>query len=409
MANAVLYKKLKDVPVLPPIRLTDPCRTLDGFQAVPKFKGQKDPSRGETWVEADTDEWSSIVAGYWWAYDKDYADLNKLFLLLKKKEDMVAEQKQKVEEAQKRKEVAVPVASGSGKGKGKMKEVVQDTDSESIVKEEFRETCLNCKENKAICVFTYLTAGKKMSCDRCFHRKMVNGHIEGLKVDTKDRNMLAGEELYHKYNLQQQESLRWAQSVFMEVVKLDIRLRELEVKLKTVGQLVPEDLLDDTEQGHMHIISKHNYIAHNCAFNMKQLATQYALGKGHEAKALLMDAQGGIEVADVMESGKKRSRDDKDVGPGSSKNARVEDEVVRKEGQGSREREKRVEVEKGVEPEKEMESAPSTVGGSEKRKEKEKEKDMRSEILGEDTMKEKKWYPNVNRIENVTCSIIVNM
>ncbi|KIJ27641.1 hypothetical protein M422DRAFT_271181 [Sphaerobolus stellatus SS14] len=292
----------------------------------------------------------SIVAGYWWAYNKECADLNKLFLLLKKKEDAAAKQKRKVEEVQKRKEVAVPVTSGSGKGKGKSKEVVQDTDLESVVKEEFRETCLNCEENKAICIFMHPTAGKKMSCDRCVHRKvnctfrklyewvmhgalkMVNGHIKGLKTEAEDRNMLAGEELYHKYNLQQLESLCWAHSAFMEVVKLDIGLRELELKLKAVGQSVPEDLLDDTEQGCVCIISKHNYIVCNCAFNMKQLAAQYALGKRHEAKALLMYAQGGIEVADVTESRKKRSRDDKDAGPGSSKKARVEDEVVRKEG-----------------------------------------------------------------------------
>ncbi|KIJ49964.1 hypothetical protein M422DRAFT_246335 [Sphaerobolus stellatus SS14] len=295
----------------------------DGFQAVPEFKGRKDPSRDETWAETNTDEWSLIVAGYWWVYDKEYVNLNKLFLLLKKKEDMVVEQKWKAEEAKKRKEVVVPVASGSGKGKGKSKEVVQDTDLESVVEEEFRETCLNCKENKAICIFMHPTMGKKMSCDRAL--KMVNGHIEGLKVEVEDRNMLAGEELYHKYNLQQLESLHWGHSVFMEVIKLDIGLQELELKLKV---------------GCMCIISKHNYIARNCTFNMKQLATQYVLGKGHEAKALLMNAWGGIEVANVTESRKKRSRDDKDVGPGSSKKARVEDEAVRKEGQGSGEKEK---------------------------------------------------------------------
>ncbi|KIJ46166.1 hypothetical protein M422DRAFT_250202 [Sphaerobolus stellatus SS14] len=231
-------------------------------------------------------------------------DLNKLFLSLKKKEDAVAEQKQKAEEAQKRKEVAVPVTSGSGKGKGKSKEVVQDTDSESIIKEEFRETCLNCEENKAICNFMHPTMGKKTSCDRAL--KTVNGHIKGFKVEAKHRNMLAGGELYHKYNLQQLESIPWAHSAIMEVVKLDIRLREWELKLKAVGQSVPKDLLNDTQQGHVCIISKHNYIVCNCAFNMKQLVTWYTLGKGHEAKALLMDAQGGIEVANVMESGKKR-------------------------------------------------------------------------------------------------------
>ncbi|KIJ35019.1 hypothetical protein M422DRAFT_262755 [Sphaerobolus stellatus SS14] len=397
MANTVLYKKSKDVPILPPIRSTDARRMLDGFQAVPKFKGRRDPSKGETWAEADTDERSSIVAGYWRAYDKDYADLNKLFLSLKKKEDMVAELKRKAEEAQK-KEVVMPVASGSGKGKGKLKEVVLDTDLESKVEEEFRETCLNCDKNKVKCVFMHPTAGKKSSCDRCVHQKvnctyrspyewalhgalkMANGHIKSLKAEVEDRNMLAGEELYHKYNLQQLESLRWAHSVFLEVARLDVGLQELELKLKVVDQMVPEDLFDDTEQGRVWIISKHNYIVRNCAFNMKQLAAWYVLGTGHEAKALLMDARGGIEVADVTESGKKRSRDGKDAGPGSSKKARVEEEVVRKEGQGSGEKEKRVEVEK------EAESAPNMVGGLEKGKE--KEKDTGSEITDENTMKE---------------------
>ncbi|KIJ30598.1 hypothetical protein M422DRAFT_267847 [Sphaerobolus stellatus SS14] len=379
-ANAVLYKKSKDVPILPPVHSTNARRTLSGFQAVPEFKGRKDPSRGETWAEADTDERKSIVAGYWRAYDKDYAELNNLFLLLKKKEEAAAEQKRKAEE--KKKEAVVPVASGSGKGKGKSKETVLDIDSESEVEGEFRETCLNCEENKTPCIFTYPTVGKKTSCDRCVRRKKVNNHVEGLKAEAEDSNTLAGEELYHKYNPQQLESLRWAHGAFLEVTKLDIGLRELELKLKVVGQSVPEELLDDTEQGRVRIISKHNYIARTCASNMKQLATRYALGKGHEAKALLMDAWGGIEVADATESGKKRSRDGKDAGPGSSKKARVEEVAVRKEGQGSGEQEE------GVAVEKETESAPDIVGGLEKGKEKEKEKDTESEVIDENTMKE---------------------
>ncbi|KIJ23233.1 hypothetical protein M422DRAFT_276233 [Sphaerobolus stellatus SS14] len=342
-------------------------RTLSGFQAVPEFKGRKDPSRGETWAEADTDERTLIVAGYWRAYDKDYAELNNLFLLLRKKEEAAAEQKQKAEE--KKKEAVVPVASGSGKEKGKSKETVLDIDSESEAEAEgeFRETCLNCEENKTPSIFTYPTVGKKSSCDRCVRRKKVNDHVEGLKAEAEDSNTLAGEEF-----------LRWAHGAFLEVTKLDIGLRELELKLKAVGQSVPEELLDDTEQGRVRIISKHNYIARTCASNMKQLAARYALGKGHEAKALLMDARGGIEVADVMESGKKRSRDGKDAGPGSSKKARVEEVAVRKEGQGSGEQEE------GVAVEKETESAPDIVGGLEKGK----EKDTESEIIDENTMKE---------------------
>ncbi|KIJ50447.1 hypothetical protein M422DRAFT_245720 [Sphaerobolus stellatus SS14] len=310
-ANTILYKKSRDVPILPPIRSTDTRRTLEGFQAVPEFKGRKDPSRGETWAEADTDERSSIVAGYWQAYDKDYADLNNLFLSLKKKEDAAAKLKRKADEAQK-KEVVRPVASGSGKGKGKSKVLVL-----SGVEEEFRETCLNCKENKVKCIFTYPATDKKSSCNRAL--QTVNGHIETLKTEAEDRNQLAGEELYHKYNLQQLESLHWAHSAFLEVARLDVGLQELELKFKANGQSVPEYLFDNAEQGCVRIISKHNYITRNCAFNMKQLATQYVFGKGHEAKALLMDARRGIEVADITESGKKRSREDKDVGAGSSK------------------------------------------------------------------------------------------
>ncbi|KIJ29877.1 hypothetical protein M422DRAFT_268660 [Sphaerobolus stellatus SS14] len=399
MANTILYKKSKDVPILTPIKSTDARRMLEGFQAVPKFKGCKDPSRGETWAEADTDKQSSIVAGYWRAYNKDYMDLNKLFLLLKKKEDAAAELKRKADEAQK-KEVVGPVASGSGKGKGKSKVLVLDSDSESGVEEEFRETCLNCEENKVKCIFTYPTTGKKSSCDRCVRCKVnctyrspyewalhgalqtVNGHVETLKMEAEDRNQLAREELYHKYNLQQLESLRWAHSAFLEVARLDIGLRELELKLKANGQSVPEDLFDDAEQGCVRIISKHNYITCNCTFNMKQLAARYVLGKGHEAKALLMDARGGIEVADITESGKKRSREDKDAGAGSSKKARVESEVVRKEGQDSREKEKRVEVEKEVEKEVGPDPEPAMEKG------KGKEKETGPKENEEDTMKE---------------------
>ncbi|KIJ34035.1 hypothetical protein M422DRAFT_263997 [Sphaerobolus stellatus SS14] len=174
-ANAVLYKKSKDVPILPPVRLTDARRTLSGFQAVPGFKGQKDPSRGETWAEADTDERTSIVAGYWCAYDKDYVELNNLFLSLKKKEEAAAEQKRKAEE--KKKEAVVPVASGFGKGKGKLKETVLDIDLESEVEGEFRETCLNCEENKTPCIFMYPTAGNTAS-------------IEGFSPDENMRKTL---------------------------------------------------------------------------------------------------------------------------------------------------------------------------------------------------------------------------
>ncbi|KIJ26798.1 hypothetical protein M422DRAFT_272068 [Sphaerobolus stellatus SS14] len=365
MVNTILYKKSKDMPVLPAIRSMDPCRMLDGFQSVPEFKGRKDPLKGETWAEAGTDKWMSIVDGYWWTYEKEYVDLNKLFLALKKKEEVAAEPKWKAEEVQKRKEVAVPVASRFDKGKGKSKEVVQ-----SVVEEEFRETCLNCEENKATCVFMDPTTGKKLLCDRAL--KTVNNHSKGLKAEAKDRNTLAGEELYHKYNLQQ--------------------LEKLELKLKAVGQVIPKDLLNAMEQGGMHVISKYNYIVCNCAFNMKQLVTRYALGKGHEAKAFLMDVWGGIEVADGTESGNVKTTVFTlilgSTRSSPSKKARVESEIVRKEGQGSKEKEKRVEVEKSVEPEKEPESAPSMVGGTEKGKEKEKEKDMGSEVIEEDTMKE---------------------
>ncbi|KIJ28263.1 hypothetical protein M422DRAFT_270498 [Sphaerobolus stellatus SS14] len=373
-ANAVLYERAKDVPLLPSIKSTDTRRTLDGFQAVPEFKGRRDPSKGETWAEADTDERSSIVAGYWRAYDKESADLNKLFLSLKKKEDAAAELKRKSEEAQRK--VVVPVALESGKGKGKSKEIIV--------------------ENKAKCLFTQSSAEEKSSCDRCARRKVkctfrspyewalhgalktANKHIENLKAEAEDRNLLAGEKLYHRYNLQQMESLRWAHGAFLEVARLDVGLRELELKLKAAGQAVPEDLFDDLERDRAQVISKHNYIARSCAFNMKQLATRYELGKGHDAKALLMDARRGIEVADVTESGKKRAREDKDSGSGSSKKARVEEVAVRKEGQGSGEKEKTVEVEK----EAESDPIPAVDKG------KGKEKESGPEVNEENTMKE---------------------
>ncbi|KIJ50803.1 hypothetical protein M422DRAFT_244749 [Sphaerobolus stellatus SS14] len=210
---------------------------------------------------------------------------------------------------------------------------------------------------------------------------MINEHIKALKAEAKEWNTLAGEELYHKYNLQQLEIHFWAHSAFLEAGRLDIGLCELELKFKVVSQSVSEDRVNDTEQGHVHIISKHNFVVCHCTFNMKQLAAWYALGKGYEAKAFLMDARGGIEVADITESGKKRSRDDKDAGSRSSKKVKVEGGAVRKEGQGSGEKEKGVEVEKRVESKKEPESNPSMVGGSEKEKGKEKEIDTGSETI----------------------------
>ncbi|KIJ40553.1 hypothetical protein M422DRAFT_256524 [Sphaerobolus stellatus SS14] len=295
-----------------------------------------------------------IVTGYWQAYDKEYVDLNRLLLALKKKEEVVAEQKRKVDEAQKRKEVVVPVALGSGNRKGKLKEVVQDMDSECEVEEEFRETCLNCEENKAICnPYKWAMHGAL---------KMINEHIKALKAEAKEWNTLAGEELYHKYNLQQLEIHFWAHSAFLEAGRLDIGLCELELKFKVVSQSVSEDRVNDTEQGHVHIISKHNFVVCHCTFNMKQLAAWYALGKGYEAKAFLMDARGGIEVADITESGKKRSRDDKDVGSRFSKKAKVEGDTVRKEAGFRRE-------------------GKGSGGGSEKEKGKEKEIDTGSKTI----------------------------
>ncbi|KIJ37824.1 hypothetical protein M422DRAFT_259694 [Sphaerobolus stellatus SS14] len=155
----VYTNSLDTVELFHSLRVKDRYNKLLLF-VVPEFKGHKDPTKGDTWAEGDSMECKSIVAGYFCAYDKVYVELNNLLVSLKK-EDVVAEKKQKAEEEQKKKEKEALVASGSGKGKGKAVEETVVIDLDSEVEGKFIETCLNCKKNKITCIFTHPTNSKK--------------------------------------------------------------------------------------------------------------------------------------------------------------------------------------------------------------------------------------------------------
>ncbi|KIJ46676.1 hypothetical protein M422DRAFT_249837 [Sphaerobolus stellatus SS14] len=161
-ANAILYKKLKDVPRLPLVEKSDPRRTLAGFKAVPEFTKRWDLTKNNEWEGYEQAERSLRVIG---------SGMTRSMMIWKAitwlwlEKEAKAESKQKSKEGKKKKsKPAAPIASGSGKGKGKGKaeEVV---DSEFEADTEFQETCVGCEQAKVKCVFTHAMNGKLMKAD----------------------------------------------------------------------------------------------------------------------------------------------------------------------------------------------------------------------------------------------------
>ncbi|KIJ42729.1 hypothetical protein M422DRAFT_254184 [Sphaerobolus stellatus SS14] len=128
--NTILYKKSKDVPHLPLVEKSDLRRMLSGFKI-----GIED------WEGYGKEERKTLLGRYWRAFDKEYAELEALYVSLVRQEAK-AEAKQKSEEEKKKKKnkTVVPVASGSRKDKGKARDVeeVVDSGSDTDMDTEFR-------------------------------------------------------------------------------------------------------------------------------------------------------------------------------------------------------------------------------------------------------------------------------
>ncbi|KIJ23092.1 hypothetical protein M422DRAFT_276402 [Sphaerobolus stellatus SS14] len=105
---------------------------------------------------------------------------------------------------------------------------------------------------------------------------------------------------------------KYVNNVMMEVDQMNIRLHELKLKLKD-DDLVSADLLDTALNGCARIISKHNFIAWTCSYNMRELILAHELERGHDAKPILLNADGAVEATDGAKSCRKRRRDESDM------------------------------------------------------------------------------------------------
>ncbi|KIJ28691.1 hypothetical protein M422DRAFT_269992 [Sphaerobolus stellatus SS14] len=126
----------------------------------------------------------------------------------------------------------------------------------------------------------------------------------------------------------------------MEVDQMNIRLHELKLKLKD-DNLVSADLLDAALNGCARIISKHNFIARTCSYNMRELILAHELERGHDAKPILLNADGDVEATDGAKSCRKRRRDESDMSDVESvrsKKVRVGSRVVRKSNSGEKDK-----------------------------------------------------------------------
>ncbi|KIJ45331.1 hypothetical protein M422DRAFT_251102 [Sphaerobolus stellatus SS14] len=115
-ANSLLYKKSQDVKCLPAVDPTDVRRTLAGFRGIPEFQMRRDLSSFPDWDLYGAEEKNALMKGYWAAYDKEYEDLEELWLGLYRKEKAEAEKRKSEEEKKKKKEKkkaapTLPVAS----------------------------------------------------------------------------------------------------------------------------------------------------------------------------------------------------------------------------------------------------------------------------------------------------------
>ncbi|KIJ47010.1 hypothetical protein M422DRAFT_249308 [Sphaerobolus stellatus SS14] len=345
-ANSLLYKMAKDVKRLPFVTPTD----------------------------YGAEEKNALMKGYWAVYDKEYEDLEGLWLSLFRKEKAEAEKWKSEEEKKKKKEKkkktavpTLPVASGSRKSKGKEKEEIEviDSDSESETDMEFRETCIGCKRAKLKCVFNYNSFSKKSACD--WELQSVRRAVAAISGNMEVRNQLQAESFYHQYNLQVISRLQWSLNALSTVDGQDIRLRTLENQLAEASSM-PKELQDAMVHGWSHVIEHYN-IVQMCGAQMKSIAVQYRLGKGFGSQFPLLNRYGEMDFSGEVDFGVKRRRpQDEDTESSPSKKPRMDKGMVPEE----------VETEK----EKGLKVVPNVDKGKGKEKEPGSEEDV------EETMKE---------------------
>ncbi|KIJ27485.1 hypothetical protein M422DRAFT_271342 [Sphaerobolus stellatus SS14] len=276
---------------------------LAGFRGIPKFQMRRDPSSFPDWDLYGAEEKNVLMKGYWAAYDKEYEDLEELWLGLYRKEKAEAEKRKSEEEKKKKKE---------------KKKAVIDSGSESETDTEFRETCIGCEHAKLKCVFNYNSAGKKLDLIVQRELQSVRKAVTAISGNTEVRNRLQAESFYHQYNLQVISGLQWSLNALSNVDGQDIGLRTLENQLAEAGS-VPEELQDAVVHSRSHVIERYNNIAQMCGTQMKSIAVRHRLGKGFGGRIPLLNRYGEVD------SGVKRRRpQDEDTESGPSKRPRVD-------------------------------------------------------------------------------------
>ncbi|KIJ29488.1 hypothetical protein M422DRAFT_269147 [Sphaerobolus stellatus SS14] len=361
---------------------------LSGFKVVAGFNTRRDPSRNEEWDGYSVTERTVLVNRYWEVYDKEFKELEELYLALVRKEATEKESQRKSDEKKKKKsKTTTQVALGFGASKGKEKEVEVIDDSDSNADAEFQEICVGCRCAKVKCIFTHAPNSKKVACDRFVDRKTnctyrspqdlimqrelrsLRKSITNIEVKSEVRNCLQAKSFYHQYNLQVISGLQWSLSALSNIDGQDIGLRTLDNQLPS-DLLVPEELQDVVEHCRAHVIEWYNNIAQMCGNQMKSISSWYNLGSGFGAQVPLLNRYGKLDLLGEADSRVKRGREEENgAESGPSKRIRIE--------------KKPETVEEGVE--EEVGPDPVLV---ETDKGKGKEKEVGPEGNGEETMKE---------------------
>ncbi|KIJ40766.1 hypothetical protein M422DRAFT_256179 [Sphaerobolus stellatus SS14] len=295
----------------------DVRRTLASFRAVPEFQLRRDPRPFPNWNQLGVEEREVLMKGYCAAYDKEYKELEEVWLRLSKAEQAEAA-KWKSEEEQKKKEKkkktampTTPVASGSGSGKGKEK-VVEINDSDSKPDLAFRETCIGCEWAKRTL--------KKL------HQSLIN-----LDIESENRNHLEAEGLYYKFQQQMLDGLHMAMDQLMKADELELGLLTLQHRYQ-VDMLVPKNLQDSILDNCGRIIDRYNKIALTYEAQMKRIALKYQLGKAFKTQVMLLDCDGDVVFETEAGSVAKRGRpEDEDTESGPTKKARLDEGMASEE------------------------------------------------------------------------------
>ncbi|KIJ32277.1 hypothetical protein M422DRAFT_265946 [Sphaerobolus stellatus SS14] len=153
--------------------------------------------------------------------------------------------------------------------------------------------------------------------------RSIRKSVASIDDTSEVRNRLQVESFYHQYNLQVISGLQWSLNVLSNVNSQDIGVRTLENQLPSDSS-VPAELQDVVVHGHSHVIERYNSIAQMCGVQMKNISSQYGLGKGFGGRVPLLNQYGELDLEGDLGSGTKRKRDE-EVGTafGPSKRVRI--------------------------------------------------------------------------------------